>query len=455
MDKRPYTLKVLAGSLLFLAGMNQVVKAGSFSLYTESRPAAIGNYAAGIAAEAADASTGWYNPAGLVMLPGAEVVLGGVLVDPRAVVGGTSIYQTPFVPSYIQHFPDTNSGKEAFVPSFHAAYPLGENATFGLSVVSPFGLTTNWSSTGPVRYAATKSKLLTVDVSPELGVRMTEHLAFGAGIDFQYADVWFNSMLGSPALLQAIGQPPSLFDTSSYNHGHSFALGFHAGLLLVLNDTHTRFGVNYQSQVDHQFHGYSQLTGVLASPTLTNSQASFWSPSLSSNVIGLPQIVTVSAYQDVNAQWALQGSVVYTGWSSLQTLGLNEVAAFVPTIGQALVDVSSPLHYKDVWRVAVGANYEWGPGVLIRGGVGYDKTPTVDAFRDVRIADTNRFALAVGGHYQVKPSIGFDLGYSHLFSTGRKPINEVVHQGTSTYYINGSATGSADLVGLQLNWDMA
>ncbi|MDP1601965.1 MAG: outer membrane protein transport protein [Legionella sp.] len=439
-------------SITVAAIMAASAHAGSFSLYTEGNGAATGNYAAGIAAEAADASIGWYNPAGLALLHDEQAVFGAVGVAPDSILTGSSIYHTPGFPDYIQSYSNINGGKNALVPSFHYARPLGENSTVGLSVVSPFGLSTDWGRAGPVRYAATVSELVTTNISPEIGGRLSENFAIGAGVDLQYARVKFNQIIGSPATLDAIGQPPILFDSYSYNSGHSFGVGFHAGLMMMVNDDHTRIGLNYQSIMNHKFHGYSRLKGRLASPTLSDDYAVFMSNHLSSNSIELPDIVTLSGYHDVNESWAVLGSVVYTGWQSLKTIQLNNVAAFVP-VTQALVDSVATEYYKNVWRFSVGANYKVNTRLMMRAGLGYDQTPTRDAYRDVRIADSNRWATAIGAHYQARPNIGLDLGYTHLFSQGDW-VNKTQAIGTSSYTVSAHAKGSADLVGVQLTWLM-
>ncbi|PYD22753.1 long-chain fatty acid transporter, partial [Pseudomonas syringae pv. pisi] len=152
-----------------------------------SSPAAIGNYAAGIAAEAADASIGWYNPAGLSLLHRQELVVGEVTIFPSAKLSGTSTFASQGMPSYFQTFNNLNGAKMGYVPSFHYALPLGQNMTFGLSLVAPFGLATQWDRSGPLRYAATTSNLVTTDLSPEIGGRLNDHFALGLGIDLQYA----------------------------------------------------------------------------------------------------------------------------------------------------------------------------------------------------------------------------------------------------------------------------
>jgi len=92
---------------------------------------------------------------------------------------------------------------------------------------------------------------------------------------------------------------------------------------------------------------------------------------------------------------------------------------------------------------------------MLRVGGGYDQTPTNDLNRDIRIADSNRYALSVGAHYQPRPYLGFDLGYTHLFATGDVPVTKTEAVGTgSTYQVNAEARGSANLVGAQLTWIM-
>ncbi|WP_058484608.1 OmpP1/FadL family transporter [Legionella spiritensis] len=451
MQKPMNTILSAAMASIMCAG---TAHAGGFSLYTESNGSAVGNYGAGLAAEAADASTGWYNPAGLSLIREQQAVVGGVGVFPSSEITGTTTFATVGVPPYMQSFTDMDGAVNALVPSFHYARPLGENSTVGLSIVSPFGLSTEWDRLDPVRYAATFTELLTTNISPEIGGKITENFALGAGIDFQYARVKFNSILGSPAALQAIGANPIFLDSYSYNRGHSFGVGFHGGALLMFNDNHTRLGLNYQSKMNHKFHGYSRLTGNLASPTLANHNAVFWSNNLASNNIEFPEIVTLSAYHDVNEKVALLGSVVYTGWHVLRNIELDNVAGFAAGFGQVKLNSTASQYYRNAWRAAIGANVHVNEQWMLRVGGGYDQTPTRDAFRDVRLPDTNRWALSIGAHYQYRPDLGVDVGYTHLFGENTT-INKTITAGAgSTFNVNAKAEGRADLLGVQAVWTM-
>ncbi len=454
--------------------------AGGFSLYTESSAAAIGNYGAGIAAEAADASTGWYNPAGLPLIREQQVVFGGVGVFPSSKLTGTSTFTTvsstglppPFPASITTNYPQSFSGIEggenAFVPSFHYALPLGENATFGFSVVSPFGLSTDWGVASPVRYEATFSELLTANFSPELGAKLTNNFSVGAGLDLQYARVKFNRMIGIPTFLSAVGADPFADDTLSYNKGKSFGVGYHLGAMGMFNDNHTRLGLNYQSKMRHKFNGYSQLSGPLATPNpllLVNPvvpSSTIVNNNLTSNSIEFPDVLTLSAYQDLNEKVALLASVVYTGWSSFDNIQLNNVAApnvtvnipgQIGTVSQVSVSSNSPQNYKDAWRAAIGANYKFNEIWMLRVGGGYDQSPTNNIDRDVRLPDADRWALSVGTHYQARANLGVDVGYTHLFAASDPSINRTDGLAPgSTYSVNAIGSVSADLVGAQIVW---
>jgi long-subunit fatty acid transport protein len=177
--------------------------AGGFSLYTEGSAVEVGNFAAGSAAEAPDASIGWFNPAGLVLVKKQQALLSGVGVLPRTQITGSSHFATQDLDPYVQSFNSLSGAENALVPAIHYAQPLvADRVVWGLSVVSPFGLSTRWSESSPVRYEGTLTKLNTVNASPEIGVLLTEHWAVGLGLDMQWATVRFNAMGGAPTLVQ-------------------------------------------------------------------------------------------------------------------------------------------------------------------------------------------------------------------------------------------------------------
>lgn len=452
-------IRTIVSSAVLAAIASTAAQAGGFSLYTEGNGYSVGNFGAGVAAEARDASTAWYNPAGLVLLNAQQATAGGVGVFPKSELSGTSTYRTPNLPPYVQTFTDIDGAEDAFVPSFHYALPLGDNAAFGFSVVAPFGLSTMWGDRTAVRYAAEKSELQVVNASPSIAGKLTENFSFGAGIDLQYAKVKFNSILGSPAAAFAFsgGTNPNGLDSLSYNRGHSTGVGFHAGGMFVFNDNHSRLGVNYQSKVKHKFNGYSVLRGPLANPGVVAGNPATWISgrnkvtNLQSNRVEFPEIVTVSGYHDVNERVAVLGSVVYTGWHVLRSIQLKSVAGPTAT---PVINSTSVENYKNAWRWAVGANVKVNEKLMLTAGGGHDETPTQDRFRTVRLPDADRWALSVGAHYQSSPQLGFDVGYTYLWADSKPTINKTQGIGPSTFNVNAVGDAYAHLLGAQVVWKM-
>lgn len=455
MNSHKYPVKSFMAAAVIGVMSHHTAHAGAFALYTESSAAEIGNFAAGAAAEAADASTAWYNPAGLVLLKKQQAIISGVGVFPSSKLTGTSTFSAPESPSYIQSFTNLQGAENALVPALHYARPLGDSAAVGLSIVAPYGLSTRYKETSPVRYAATLTDLRTIDVSPDIAGKLNDNFSFGLGIDFQYAEVKFNGMAGVPILmfLNPAAVSATTFDSASTNQGYSFGIGFHTGLMGIFNQAHTRIGLNYQSKMGHQFNGRSTLSGPLSSETFPEfvTGESFGSNRLYSNDINLPDVLTLSAYQDINNQLALLGSVIYTGWSSFKTIELHNVVTGFETYN----DISTPENYRDAWRAAVGLNYKIKDKWMMRVGGGYDQTPTVNSARDVRLPDANRWALSAGTHYQALPNLGIDVGYTYLFALNKPTVNTttIVDADTeATYAVNATAKVNAQLVGAQLVW---
>ncbi|MBI2786540.1 MAG: outer membrane protein transport protein, partial [Legionella longbeachae] len=310
-------------------------------------------------------------------------------------------------------------------------------------------------------------EVLTTDISPELGTRLTENLAVGAGLDMQWSRVKFNQMIGAPTLFGTLlGDDPAMVDSLSYNKASSWGVGYHVGVMGIFNDNHTRIGLNYQSSVRHVFYGHSRLTGILANNNLPLlgplPPPGVWqNDDLFSNPQQFPDVLTLSGYQDVNERFALLGSVVYTGWALFKTIQLNNVVVpnitdtnIGPVVTEANINTSVPQNFHDAFRVAVGANYHATPTVMLRVGGGYDQTPTNDTDRNVRLPDVSRWAIAFGAHYQWRPNVGVDLGYTHIFAAHRPNIDSTqILSPTSSYNVDvDGGNFKADLVGAQLTW---
>jgi long-chain fatty acid transport protein len=147
----------------------------------EQNASGLGNAYAGQAAVAEDASTIFFNPAGLTYVEGRQVVAAGHLIMPSAEfsdAGSTLAIRGD----------GGDAGVTAFVPNFYYAMDVTPDLKFGLGVNAPFGLTTEYDDTWAGQVQAIKSDLKTVNVNPALGWRVNDRLSLGFGLNWQYIE---------------------------------------------------------------------------------------------------------------------------------------------------------------------------------------------------------------------------------------------------------------------------
>src|SRR6195256_2466914 len=141
----------LAVAGAFAGGASQA-HASAFALIEQSA-SGLGNSYAGAAAAAEDASTIFYNPAGMSLLPaGMQVSAGLALInlsvkfsDSGSVASGTGI---PGVPNAQRPLGGTggDAGGLVAVPNAYFAMDLVPNFKFGVGIGVPFGLKTEYDA---------------------------------------------------------------------------------------------------------------------------------------------------------------------------------------------------------------------------------------------------------------------------------------------------------------------
>jgi long-chain fatty acid transport protein len=443
-------------------GLSGNAAAAAFQLY-EQDGATVGDYHAGRAAQANDASTSFYNPAGLVRMKNQQIVIGDVGVFSDLKYRGTdSVYINALgFPQPIPYPRAQNlnivaqGGAFSQVPNFYYVAPITPNVGLGLSLNAPFGLRTDYGRDTALRYAATKSDIEVVDLSPAIGFNVYKGLSVGIGLDLQRMAAEFDQM--------AYGGTAA--DSYGTTKGWSTAYGFHIGALYQFNPT-ARIGLAYNSQVVHHVRGTSRFTGPLANFALdipVGEPATIYSREANAHLT-LPPYTTLSGFYQLNTKWAMMASVIYTQWSVIQNLTLKDIAAaqvvYNPFFGpvpeaSTAITVNLPAHYRNTWNLSVGSEFYATEKVTLRGGVGFDQTPVKNYYRDVRVPDKDRYAIALGTHFQATKTIGIDLGWTHLFMAGLARINPPAEvTGGQLVTTNGKLQASADVFGAQLTWDI-
>ncbi len=404
----------VAASLLVISPM---VSASDFSLPFVN-VSELGNMYSGVAASATDASTSYTNPAGLVKLKSPELVLGGINVYGTTQFHGTT---TTLISSETA---TTNGNMGGFIPLFYYSHPINENVVFGFGENAPFGLGTKYSKTSPLRYTATTSKIIVVDLSPSIGIKLNDQYSVGFGFDAEQINLTLHKMIGFPLAIP---------DADSQNYVHGWGYGFHAGIMDQVTPA-ARLGLTYHSQVMFHANGYSQVFATSGN-FRTYQRAN----------TALPALTQLSLDYDVNPKLAAMATVSYTHWSTLQQVTLKNYV--LP--GGFVTPVTIPFEYHNTLDYAAGLNYKANDKWILRTGMQYLNTPSNNRNRSVVDPLGNAILLAVGAHYQKNAVLGFDFGYAHQFA-------QTTHINTVTPI--SSAIGhewiSPNVFGAQLTWNV-
>ncbi len=434
--KQLFFLMAVTGAL----GHSSGVLAAAFQLW-EQDGASVGNYHAGRAAIAEDASTAYYNPAGLVRIPNQELVLAVVPITIDFLFDGTIAVEK--IEDNLPMATKAQGGTLNFVPGVHYAAPIFENLVFGLSLVVPFGLQTNYGDQSIVRYSATKTSLKVFDIAPSLAFAFNQHLSIGAGADIEYSEAQFN-------LVATVFD--SMLDSFANNSLSGHGVGYHAGILYQFTPQ-TRIGLAYQSKVTHDFTGTSKFTGPLANFLDDTLPAEISNDNLRTTAT-VPATTTLSFFSAVHRCLDIMATVNYTQWSIFKDVILYNVSGIDDNVDITNnITVVIPQNYRNTWNYAVGANYHVNERWFLRAGGGYDETPSNNEDRNLQLPDSDRVAVALGTHFQPTKNIGFDISWTHFF-TDSVPIDVAQQVGGQLTTTKGTVTGNADVYGFQMKWDI-
>jgi long-chain fatty acid transport protein len=439
-------MKKICGVVLLISSGLSVAYAEGLQNF-EQVASAMGNAYAGTAAAAEDASTGFFNPAALILFKTRQITYSTAALFNDVTFNGRSTWQSNFTP--IPGFLSTqqgsvNGGKTQYFPAFNEAIPFNDRFAMGLNVGIPFSFASNYGSNSVVRYEGTRSHFYVVDITPSFAYLITPKWSAGIGADFDYAHANFDSIIGFPSPFFS-GNTLNAFDTYSENKGGNWGIGWHGGVLYQYSPA-TRFGLAYHSQVTFNMSGESDLTGSLtglSSVGLINQNLHM--------KIKTPDSANFSVYHQLNPQWELVGSVVYTDWNKLNNINLNNMV-YVINGQPIIVNKQIPLHLRNSWYTAIGANYLLNSRITLRGGLAYDESPTTQA-TSIIVPDENKLILGTGFQFNLNKMWGFDVGYQHWFY-GNSNRNTTVTAANGIIHTAGQLRQNTNIVGMQITWNI-
>jgi long-chain fatty acid transport protein len=413
-------LKNISVSLL-LAVASSSASAAGFAIKEQSITN-LGRAFAGSAAAAEDASTIFFNPAGLTYLDRTEVDMGLNYIKPKSEFRNDGSNINGVLP--LTGGDGGDAGHEAFVPNFYLAHPINDKVTLGLGISAPFGLVTEYRDDWVGKYLAVKSEMLTVNFNPSLAIRATDKLSLGFGLSAQYIDVKLSQMVD-------LGGDPNAADAKAKLQGDDWGYGFNLGMIYQATDN-TRLALAYRSKISNTLEGDGTLK-TLSGTTVTDEKIQA--------DLDLPETLSFAIHHDINDKWAVLADATWTRWSRFEELVIES---------DGLLGTEKAEDWENSMRYGIGLTYKHSDKWQFRTGFAYDETPIPSSQRrTARIPDTDRKWLAFGASYQMTDSIIIDAAYAHLFMDDPK-----IDESEKVYNLKGSYDASVDIVGLQLRWLM-
>lgn len=460
-------ITLISAASLYATGIH----AAAFGV-AEQSALGLGNAFAGGAASAEDASTVWYNPAGMTRISGNQLVIGGHLIAPSFSFKDKG--STTGLNAAINADGTEDGGRFAVVPNLYYVHSLSDDLKLGIGINAPFGLATKYGDDWVGKYQAIESEIVTINVNPAIAWKASPELSLGFGINIQYIEATINNKIDFTTICAASTLNPAPTSTcsgapgSSTNDGFShleaddISFGFNFGALYDLSQK-TRIGFAYRSEIKHDLKGDADFTvpGSVLGDGGTITSGSLAGTPLAGLPLGtalglvfsntdidvqpdLPASASISIHHQMNSNFAIMGDITWVGWSSIPNLTIM-------FDNLAKSDSIEDLQLKDNIRLSIGTTYSTDGPWTFRTGIAFDEgTAKNAAVRSARFPDNDRYWLAFGASYQLTKSLSIDTAYAHIFVPDTK-INRV---GSTADTLTGDYESSADILSAQLRWNL-
>jgi long-chain fatty acid transport protein len=452
MNRKTLINALLAGSsaaVIALAASSAM--AGGFSSRQQSVTGQGFSYA-GAGTSAFGIGSMFWNPANITNFEGRRSEYNFTFVAPNTSVtsdrftnasGALNFFGAP---TNIAPVGSGNINQGALTTASYNSYQFNNWLWLGLQTGAPFGSRTKADAGFAGSVYGTSTIVRAFAITPTIGIKVNDWLAFGFGVTAQQLNVTLNG--GDPRFAPLGGAAAALTSLAKIK-GDGYGYGWTAGVTLKpLQGTEISLG--YRSHIRHKLEGEFDFTAPVGlNPNLVSR--------LVSVNVNLPEIATLGIRQEINSQWTLTGTAQWTNWSRINTAPVVNRVSGAPITGLGF-------RYRDEYFFAAGAEYKHNDAWKFRAGVAYEKSPIDNENRGVRVLDSDRIWLSAGAGYKFNEKLDIDFSYSHIFLKSGKvdivgvgsPFNPAGNPGfNGAVQFNGRSKGSIDIVSFSLKyrWD--
>jgi long-chain fatty acid transport protein len=348
-----------------------------------------------------DPSAVYVNPAALTQINGNQIMGGLTYINTINSIRNSGAISR-------------NLHDDDFLPNLFANYHIPNSSfSFGIGSYTPFGLATTYKPGSFTRYAAERSELRTIFVTPTIAWEPLSYLSVGGGVSFVHS---------SGVLSRAIFFGP-------FGDGHlritdtDNAYGYKVGLLVKPSES-IRFGLTYTSRVNIGFDS-ADVRFVDAPAT-----GGFSTSSKASGIgLPLPAVINFGIHWQVDPKWGLEFQYDFARWSEFKNLKAS-FSTPLPGLGGGfpITGFFIPQNWKDSSTLRFGTSYKLIKNFELRAGLTLEETPIPSKTLGPVIPGADYFSLTGGAGYNWQ-RFKIDVGYMAVFYKTRRVTNNVLETG--------------------------
>lgn len=343
-------------------------------------------------AHTSSADAAYYNPANMVFMKN------------EALIEANLMYIRLNDINYKAAGIDIDSKRENFiVPSLHYVSQDVSGVRYGLSIVSPAGLSKRWHS-APAVYTAEEFTLQTVEINPSVALPIGDKVAVALGIRAIYSDGVVKST--SPIASRDM-------KGDSIDFGYNIALAYRPTSELEM-------ALTYRSNVDLSVEGDADLsyTGTLGGSV---PLATYTSSSSASVTVPVPALLNVAVAYTLPSETTLEFVYERNFWSEYKELDFD-YGSSVNTVTNIVfgAPVAKKWRDTDVFRFGITQKLD---KLTLMGGLLIDESPVPNETLGFELPDSDSFSVSLGARYQVSEKINIGIGALYSIREDKKVSN--------------------------------
>lgn len=299
-----------------------------------------------------DASALAYNPAGITQLEGTHTMVGTSLIMPTA--------------SAETNGQKYETGDKLYVaPHAYVTQQMSDKLWFGVGGYSRFGIGTNWDNNWAGRYNVYKGVMKSYTIQPTMAFKATDDWSLVFGMDIMRAGFEQKKKV-------KVG-----FDRDVHIMAEGWTLGYNLSTRYEFDD---QWSVGLVYRAKQKMVGRGSVADDIPGPRPSSVTMEAYLPgSLAAGV----------AYKPLE-DLSLEFDVIRTFWGDYKQI------EYYYNDGSTSF---TPKNYKDVWRVQLGAEYEFIDDNFIRAGFVFDQSPIREGFEDFMLPTNDRTIYSLGYGY--------------------------------------------------------